>query len=68
MTPTRIYMVTDAEGGSKHLVRAASAAQAVAHVSRRFTAQVASQDDLVEIVVSGVKVETYAPARSDDQT
>ena len=64
MTPTRIYAVTDAETGAKHLVRAASAAQAVAHVSRRFTAQVASQEDLVAIVASGVQVETYTPAQS----
>jgi hypothetical protein len=62
MTTTRIYAVTDAETGTKHLVRAASAAQAVTHVSRRFSAQVATQDELVDIVANGGKVETYAPA------
>lgn len=66
MTQTRIYIVSDAESDAKHLVRASTSAQAVAHVSKRFTAQVASQDELVDIVAKGGQVETYKPARQGD--
>jgi len=66
VTTTRIYLVTDAESDVKHLVRAATTAQAVAHVSQRFTAAVATQDDLVGAVADGIQVETYKPARQPD--
>lgn len=59
---TRIYRVIENSDGTRadaiyHLVRAASAAQAVRHVvSPRFTADVATPDQLVELVGAGVKV------------
>lgn len=55
---TRIYLVKNTENGGDHLVRAHNQAQAVRHVARKqFECEVASQDDLVELVASGVKVE-----------
>ena len=58
MTATRIYVVTDSETDDKRLVRAASRAQAIAHVSRRFGAEVASQEQLVHLLDDNVPVET----------
>lgn len=53
----RIYAVTD--GQKARLVRAANRAQALAHVARTsFACDVASQDELVDLVASGVEVET----------
>jgi hypothetical protein len=65
MSNTRIYYVLDAETGDKFLVRAASVAQSIAHVSKRFTAQVATQDQLVQLV-GDVDVEEYKPARQGE--
>lgn len=59
---TRIYRVIEnSDGAAKdaiyHLVRAQSAAQAIRHiVSPRFTADVATPDQLVELVGGGAKV------------
>jgi hypothetical protein len=60
---TRIYLVTQSTGegsgaaDSQHLVRAASQAQAIRHVvSDQFSADVATQDDLVTLLGRGVKV------------
>lgn len=63
MTPTRIYTVTDGETDEKYLVRAATTAQAIAHVSRRFRAAVATQEHLVTMLDAGVPVETYKAAK-----
>ena len=63
MTQTRIYAVTDGDTDEKYLVRASTTAQAVAHVSKRFAATVATQDELVELLAGGVEVETYRPAK-----
>lgn len=59
----RIYVVTQATGegdGStdqQHLVRAGSQAQAIRHVvGNQFSAEVATQDDLVTLIGKGVKV------------
>lgn len=50
---TRIYVVD-----GKHLVRAATAAQALRHVVKnKHTVVVATQDALVELVSGGTKVE-----------
>ena len=58
MATTRIYIVTGPTG--TRLVKASAPSQAITHVARSvFDARVASQDDLVEAVSSGVKVETY---------
>lgn len=58
-TATRIYIVTSTEGVTR-LVKATVASQAITHVAKNaFTARVASQDDLVQALGNGVKVETY---------
>lgn len=57
-TATRIYIVTGPTG--TRLVKAAVPSQAITHVARSaFEARVASQDDLVDALSNGVKVETY---------
>jgi hypothetical protein len=56
---TRIYIVTSTDGATR-LVKATVASQAITHVAKNaFTARVASQDDLVQALGNGVKVETY---------
>jgi len=58
-TATRIYLVT-ANGGATSLIKATVASQAITHAAKQsFTVRVASQDDLVEAIGNGVKVETY---------
>jgi hypothetical protein len=58
-TATRIYIVTSTDGTTR-LVKATVASQAITHVAKNaFTAKVASQDDLVQALGNGVKVETY---------
>ena len=66
MSQTRIYAVTDGDTDEKYLVRASTTAQAVAHVSKRFRAAVATQDELVELLAGGVEVETYRPAKQGE--
>jgi hypothetical protein len=57
-TSTRIYLVSGPTG--TRLVKASVASQAITHAAKSaFTAKVASQDDLVEAVSKGIKVETY---------
>lgn len=58
MTATRIYLVNGPTG--THLVKASVASQAITHVAKSaFSAKVASQDDLVEALSNGTRVETY---------
>jgi hypothetical protein len=58
-TSTRIYIVNGTDGATR-LVKATVASQAITHVAKNaFTAKVASQDDLVQALSNGVKVETY---------
>jgi hypothetical protein len=58
MATTRIYLVNGPTG--TRLIKASVASQAITHAAKSaFTAKVASQDDLVEAVSNGVKVETY---------
>ena len=53
----RIYVVTCGTD-NKTLVRATSQAQAIGHVVRSlYTAEVASQDDIVALLAAGKKVE-----------
>jgi len=57
---TRIYLITDKhrQNGFHRLVRAANQAQARNHVARdSLSCEVAGQDDLVELIARGVKVE-----------
>jgi len=65
---SRIYSVTTDKEAAR-LVRAQTAAQAVRHVwNSMTTCDVASQDDLVTLIASGVKVEDageeLAPSQS----
>lgn len=57
MSKTRIYVVHDADLDQASLVRAISASQAITHVTKpRFSASVASQDQLVKLLGEGVEV------------
>ena len=57
-TLTRIYLVTDAETKKQRLIRATNQPQAVRHAARnKFSVEVASQDTLVSLVVTGCQVE-----------
>ncbi|QEE24554.1 hypothetical protein CS053_08590 [Rhodanobacter glycinis] len=60
---TRIYAVTDGDTDEKYLVRASTTAPAIAHVSKRFGAAVATQEQLVRWLDEGVEVETYRAAK-----
>ena len=57
-TAQRIYLVNGPTGS--RLVKATIASQAITHVAKSsFSAKVASQDDLVEALNNGIKVESY---------
>ena len=56
MSKTRIYKITSAQ--KQWLVRAASRNQAIAHVAgQELEARVATQDDIIGALDSGIKVE-----------
>lgn len=59
MSKARIYIVDDSSDtkAAPRLVRAISQSQAIKHVTRPFTATVATQERLVEALDNGVKVE-----------
>jgi hypothetical protein len=65
MSKTRIYAVRDNDTEDKYLVRASSAAQAIAHVTTRFAAGVASQETLVQWLDDGIEVETAKKASGE---
>jgi hypothetical protein len=55
---TRIYVVTDIETNRHRLIRAGNQAQAIRHAAQtRFDIEVANQDDLVNLLTSGVPIE-----------
>lgn len=59
-TATRIYVVapkTSEEPVKRRLVRAANQSAALRHISDEFIVALASQDDIVDCVAAGVKVE-----------
>lgn len=57
-TPTRIYRVTENGSGAVRLIRGTTKAGVRAFAARdAFTVEVASQDDLVNLVAQGKKVE-----------
>lgn len=60
MTP-KIYTII-IRGEPERLVRAKSRAAALAHVHDEFGAEVATQEDLVQLAAAGVKVEDAAAA------
>jgi hypothetical protein len=58
-TTLRIYRVDEKADGkiiASLLVRAPNVAQAVRHVAKRFSAEVATQDDLVQLCAKGTAV------------
>ena len=64
MASQRIYLVVQPDG-TPRLVKASIRSQALSHVaSTLLTIHVATQDDLVDLLSNGVKVEN---ARSPDQ-
>lgn len=66
MSSHRIYLVTTHKG-DRRLVRASHRSQAVNHVARTMMeASVARQDELVELVSKGVKVETVRDTDTDE--
>lgn len=57
-TPRRVYAVHHAGTSTTRLVRAVNVATAVRHVVRTdYTAEVASQDDLIDLLSAGTRVE-----------
>lgn len=54
-TATRIYLVTAAD--KKRLVRAGSQAQALRHVARDFTVEVATPEQTFELAKASVEIE-----------
>lgn len=66
MSTQRIYLVTTHKG-DRRLVRATHRSQAINHVARTLMeASVARQDELVELVSAGVKVESVRDADQDE--
>jgi hypothetical protein len=66
MAAQRIYIVNGPTGTS--LVKASVASQAISHVAKSaFSAKVASQDDLVEALSNGIKVETYGTEQGEKE-
>lgn len=62
-TKTRIYVVGGSGLAAPRLVKAATQAQAFAHVvDPLFTIEIAPQDALVELLAKGVQVETAGAA------
>lgn len=58
-TATRIYLVKGSNGEVR-LIKASVPSQAITHVAKQsFSARIASQDDLVEALSNGAKVESY---------
>lgn len=66
MASQRIYIVNGPTG--TRLVKAAAASQAISHVAKSaFSAKVASQDDLVEALSNGIKVEAYGAEQGEQE-
>lgn len=65
---TRIYLVTDRETQAKRLIRAGSQAQAIRHAAAsQFGAAVAGQDDLVQMLDAGIRVEDASKAEAEPE-
>ena len=69
-TPTRIYLVRNTDTGEERLVRAPSAARALAHLVRTsYMAEVASQEQLVALLtaIEPVEIEDAMTSSRDDE-
>lgn len=62
----RVYVVTDTETDKQRLVRAVNQAQSIRHCATRFSAAVAAQDTLIDLLASGVKVEDASESAGPD--
>jgi hypothetical protein len=66
MATQRIYIVNGPTG--TRLVKASVASQAISHVAKAaFSAKVASQDDLVQALSDGIKVEVYGAEAGEQE-
>lgn len=66
MATQRIYIVNGPTG--TRLVKASVASQAISHVAKAaFSAKVASQDDLVQALSDGIKVEVYGTEAGEQE-
>ena len=66
MATQRIYIVNGPTG--TRLVKASVASQAISHVAKAaFSAKVASQDDLVQSLSDGIKVEVYGAEAGEQE-
>lgn len=61
MATQRIYIVKNNTTGAVRLIKSTVVSQAIAHAAKQeFTAHVASQDDLVDGLNAGLKIEKVA--------
>lgn len=66
---TRVYVVTQQDGAPVALVRAVSKAAAVNHaVKRDFRADVATQDELIDLVGAGWRVDVAGAEDPPEET
>tara|TARA_R110000868_G_scaffold304516_1_gene565640 strand:- start:362 stop:577 length:216 start_codon:yes stop_codon:yes gene_type:complete len=66
MATQRIYIVKNNVTGTVRLIKASVVSQAIAHASKQeFEAHVASQDELVDNLNAGVKVEKVVLTASE---
>mgnify|MGYP000729963748 CR=1 FL=1 len=66
MANQRIYIISGPTG--TRLVKASVASQAISHVAKAaFSAKVASQDDLVQALSDGIKVEVYGAEAGEQE-
>lgn len=66
--PQRIYVITDRTTDRQRLVRAINPSQAIRHVVYgTFSAAVAAQETLVDLMSAGVKVETAGDSEGDTE-
>jgi hypothetical protein len=57
----RIYLVTNKTTGATRLIKASIVSQAIAHAAKQdFEAHVATQDELVDGLNAGIKIEKSA--------
>jgi hypothetical protein len=56
----RLYLVTDTNGGTEHLVDATHPSAAIKHVAPQFIAKIATQRDVARLLQAGVKIEIAA--------
>lgn len=60
-----IYVVTDKSNGQVRLVKAATKAAAIKFASRPFVAEIPTAEELVELTLAGIKVESATEEETD---